>query len=63
MMSDLEAAKVRVSATVGAGVAAAREKLALAVLQYGFLRANWGKLSAIVVTAMVIAFALGAWVF
>ena len=57
-MSELDQLKVKVRAEVGAGVAEAREKLAKAILQYGFVRANWGKLSAIVVTAMLVAFCL-----
>jgi hypothetical protein len=40
--------------------AEARKKLAEAVAQYGFVRANWGKLSTITVGAIAIGFLAGA---
>lgn len=41
----------------------ARRHLAEAIVQYGFLRANWGKLSTIVIVVATISFWLGATIF
>ncbi len=38
---------------------AARKELADAIVQYGFLRANWGKVSTIVVAGLIVGFAIG----
>lgn len=39
---------------------AARRRLAEAIVQYGFVKANWGKLSMIVITAFVLGAFVGA---
>ncbi len=60
MSQRIDQAKAQVTAVKGRAVAEAREKLAEAVVQSGFLRANWGKVSTIVVAGVAVGFALGA---
>jgi hypothetical protein len=54
-------AKARVSATVGPAVAEAREKVALGVLQYGELRAEWMRFRIPVVVALVVVALVAFW--
>lgn len=39
----------------------ARKELADAIVQYGFVRANWGKLSTIVVVVFALGFIARGW--
>jgi len=48
---------------VDTATAKARKELGDAVAQYGFLRANWGKVSTIVVAGVAIGFLAGAFFF
>lgn len=62
-MSKLEDLKLKARSKLGAAASEGREKLAEAILQYGFLRANWGKVSTIVVASVVVGFLFGGFVF